>query len=142
MDWCPRVMVKLWSMEDSNMLGHFSKWFLCWKQLILPFFQSSIKLKWQYFAIKVYSNGDQFKQLVLKSSTSHKKPIIWDAKYHICKGIIENLHPLRAFYFVAALKFPPCTFTVLQVKVARSSLRMLNFAELSSWVILAKLLWI
>ena len=82
--------------------------FMLQKQLILPFFQSSITLKWQYFAIKVYSNGDQFKQLVLKSLTSHKKPIIWDAKYHIFKGIIENLHPLRALYFVAALRFPPC----------------------------------
>ena len=81
------------------------------KKANFAFLQSSITQKWQYLAFKVYSNGTQIRQLVLKSLTSHKKPIIWDAKYHICNGMIENLHPLGAFYFVAALKFPPCKFS-------------------------------
>ena len=104
------------AMDDSKMLWHFSKQFLWWKKANFAFLQSSINQKWQYLAFKVYSNGTQIRQLVLKSLTSHKKPIIWDAKYHICNGMIENLHPLGAFYFVAALKFPPCNMPALEWK--------------------------
>ena len=42
----------------------------------------------------------------------YKNAIISNAKYHVGKEVDENLHPVRAFYFVAALKFPPCMYSI------------------------------
>ena len=125
------------AMDDSKMLWHFSKQFLWWKKANFAFLQSSINQKWQYLAFIVYSNGTQIRQLVLKSLTSHKKPIIWDAKYHIYNGMIKNLHPLGAFYFVAALKFPPCRkFLSFLPCVSDGKVRIL---ELWNFVLMCKL---
>ena len=102
-----------WKMSKHLRIIQGYRWTIILGHLfILQFSQNFLWLSLSQFENMSFYKSPNIYSLITvhhpKLDFITKNAIISNAKYHVGKEVDENLHPVRAFYFVAALKFPPC----------------------------------